>query len=60
MAVQPTISCDLGKAAQVADIGDVDGEGIPEGGRSELIPAVATAIFIEIVGNPVPDHAGTR
>ena len=60
MAVQAAVSCGLPEAGQVADAGGVGGEGVPQGGRAELVLAGAAAVLVEVVGDLVAGHAGAR
>ena len=58
MAVQAAVSCGLPEAGQVAGAGGVGGEGVPQGGRAELVLAGAAAVLVEVVGDLVAGHAG--
>ena len=58
MAVQAAVLCGLPEAGQVAGAGGVGGEGVPQGGRAELVLAGAAAVLVEVVGDLVAGHAG--
>ena len=59
VAVQAAVSGGLPEAVQVAGGGGVGGEGVPQGGRAELVLAGAAAVLVEVVGDLVAGHAGT-
>ena len=58
VAVQAAVSGGLAEAGQVAGGGGVGGEGVPQGGRAELVLAGAAAVLVEVVGDLVAGHAG--
>jgi hypothetical protein len=60
VAVQTTVSRGVPEAGQVAGVGGVGDQGVPQGGRAEPVLAGAAAVLVEVVGDLVAGHAGAR
>ena len=60
VAVQAAVLCGLPEAGEVAGAGCAGGEGVPQGGRAQLVLAGAAAVLVKVVGDLVAGHAGAR